>query len=208
MKRKRCQICDGPIANGRCKLCGMPYRNDEVLYHLNESRSDHYGHATDKAQKIMREMEIPLGDKEKKKKQEEMKKEILAQQQKVRQEAVERINTTKVPNAGKAPEKKPAYKRNKKVSSYEKERRRAKKASSWISFIIILAIILFSLAPDIIEYVQEHFGYESVSFFSQEEDYADEDVIHIRDYGKDLEIQEISTEDTQWLEEWLRMNAK
>ena len=46
MERKRCQVCDGPVVNGRCKLCGMPYRNDETLYHLNENRSDHYRHAT------------------------------------------------------------------------------------------------------------------------------------------------------------------
>ena len=32
---KRCQVCDGPIVNGRCKYCGMPYRNDMELYHLN-----------------------------------------------------------------------------------------------------------------------------------------------------------------------------
>ena len=42
MEKKRCQVCDGPVVNGRCKLCGMPYRNDETLYHLNENRSDHY----------------------------------------------------------------------------------------------------------------------------------------------------------------------
>ena len=46
MEKKRCQVCDGPVVNGRCKLCGMPYRNDETLYHLNENRSDHYRHAT------------------------------------------------------------------------------------------------------------------------------------------------------------------
>lgn len=49
MERKRCQVCDGPVVNGRCKLCGMPYRNDETLYHLNENRSDHYRHATSRA---------------------------------------------------------------------------------------------------------------------------------------------------------------
>lgn len=38
---KRCQVCDGPIVNGRCKYCGMPYRNDMELYHLNEDRSEH-----------------------------------------------------------------------------------------------------------------------------------------------------------------------
>lgn len=63
MEKKRCQVCDGPIVNGRCKLCGMPYRNDETLYHLNENRSDHYRHATSRARAIMRQEEIPLGDK-------------------------------------------------------------------------------------------------------------------------------------------------
>lgn len=56
--RTRCQVCDGPIANGRCKLCGMPYRNDEVLYHLNEEREDHYRHATVKAREIMRQSQM------------------------------------------------------------------------------------------------------------------------------------------------------
>ena len=57
MEKKRCQVCDGPVVNGRCKLCGMPYRNDETLYHLNENRSDHYRHATSRARAIMREQE-------------------------------------------------------------------------------------------------------------------------------------------------------
>ena len=48
MEKKRCQVCDGPVVNGRCKLCGMPYRNDETLYHLNENRSDHYRHVIGK----------------------------------------------------------------------------------------------------------------------------------------------------------------
>lgn len=58
----RCQVCDGPVVNGRCKLCGMPYKNDEVLYHLNESRSDHYKHATSRARQEMRTEQIPLPD--------------------------------------------------------------------------------------------------------------------------------------------------
>jgi CBS domain-containing protein len=45
---KRCQVCDGPIVNGRCKYCGMPYRNDAVMYHLNEDRSEHYRHSSAK----------------------------------------------------------------------------------------------------------------------------------------------------------------
>lgn len=61
--KQRCQVCDGPVVNGRCKLCGMPYRNDEILYHLNENRRDHYRHATSAAREIMREKQVPLGDK-------------------------------------------------------------------------------------------------------------------------------------------------
>ena len=37
MAGQRCQVCGGKVVNGRCSLCGMPYRNDEVLYHLNEA---------------------------------------------------------------------------------------------------------------------------------------------------------------------------
>lgn len=61
----RCQVCDGPVVNGRCKLCGMPYRNDEVLYHLNESRGEHYKHATAKARVQMRENQVPIADRKK-----------------------------------------------------------------------------------------------------------------------------------------------
>ena len=62
---KRCQVCDGPIVNGRCKYCGMPYRNDMELYHLNEDRSEHYRHASAKVKKAMEENEIPLSDRNK-----------------------------------------------------------------------------------------------------------------------------------------------
>lgn len=60
---KRCQVCDGPVVNGRCSLCGMPYRNDEIMYHLNENRRDHYKHASWKARIMMEDDEIPYGDK-------------------------------------------------------------------------------------------------------------------------------------------------
>ena len=59
---KRCQVCDGPIVNGRCKYCGMPYRNDAVMYHLNENRSEHYRHSSAKVRREMDQSEIPLPD--------------------------------------------------------------------------------------------------------------------------------------------------
>lgn len=49
----QCVICEGQIVNGRCRLCGMPFRRDAELYHLNEQRADHMRHASVKAKKIM-----------------------------------------------------------------------------------------------------------------------------------------------------------
>lgn len=134
----RCQLCDGLIINGRCRTCGMPYRNDEILYHLNESSHDHYKHATPKAKELMRQSRVPLGDTgsyHKKSQNKNMwtgntqsknarsgsvqnrntqsrsthtgasaqvsdrlmsKEQIRAQQEKIRQEAMAKINTTKV----------------------------------------------------------------------------------------------------------------
>ena len=55
MAGERCQVCGGKVVNGRCSLCGMPYRNDEVLYHLNEPREVHYKHASAKVRDMMRQ---------------------------------------------------------------------------------------------------------------------------------------------------------
>lgn len=51
---EKCQVCGGKVVNGRCSLCGMPYRNDDVLYHLNEPREVHYKHASAKVREMMR----------------------------------------------------------------------------------------------------------------------------------------------------------
>lgn len=56
---EKCQICGGKVINGRCSLCGMPYRNDEILYHLNEPREVHYKHASAKVRDLMRQYEQP-----------------------------------------------------------------------------------------------------------------------------------------------------
>lgn len=70
---KKCQVCGGPVVNGRCKYCGMPYRNDMELYHLNEDRSEHYRHSSAKVRKAMAESEIPLPDRNKTTKKPEKK---------------------------------------------------------------------------------------------------------------------------------------
>lgn len=108
MKGKRCQVCDGSVVNGRCRLCGMPYRNDEVLYHLNENKEKHYEHATPKAREIMRQQQISLGDDKKQRdvyqnagsrnaRQTLTKEQIRAQQERVRKEAMQKMTTTRVP---------------------------------------------------------------------------------------------------------------
>ncbi|GAB6104258.1 hypothetical protein JCM17039_10120 [Blautia glucerasea] len=58
----KCPLCDGAIINGRCRDCGMPYRNDEILYHLNEDRRSHDKHAADKAREELLKRMVPLGD--------------------------------------------------------------------------------------------------------------------------------------------------
>ena len=74
---KKCQVCGGPVVNGRCKYCGMPYRNDMELYHLNEDRSEHYRHSSAKVRKAMAESEIPLPDRNKTTKRSQGIKKIL-----------------------------------------------------------------------------------------------------------------------------------
>lgn len=59
MSRRKCCLCESPIVNGRCSVCGMPYRNDEEMYHLNEPRREHYKHASPEVQKRLKEMEQP-----------------------------------------------------------------------------------------------------------------------------------------------------
>ena len=139
MGRMKCQVCGGPVAKGRCKLCGMPYRNDEVLYHLNENRRDHYSHATEKAQQIMRQMEKPSGDKNtsagNSKDSAKIREDIKKQQQKVRRDAVSRIDKTK------------------------------KKKSSWFTILILIIILLCSLLPSFLDYVKEQTQYNADSIF-------------------------------------------
>ena len=55
----RCQLCDGPVVGGRCKSCGMPYKNDAVLYHVNEDRKTHDRHASEIAREELRNRLAP-----------------------------------------------------------------------------------------------------------------------------------------------------
>lgn len=148
MERKRCQICDAPVVNGRCKLCGMPYRNDELLYHLNENRSDHYRHATSKARAMMRQDEIPLGD-----------KKLSGNSRPLRDK---KPSGNSKPSGNNKPGNPGMYKANvrtgatgnggKKSNVYT--RTPAKKKKHWFRW-LILAIIIFTGVPGLKDSIQE-----------------------------------------------------
>lgn len=156
MGKNRCQVCDGPVVNGRCKLCGMPYRNDEILYHLNENRSDHYRHATIRAREAMRQEEIPLGDK--KPRQTAAGKTVSG---KPSVKAATK-NTGSVYTSGKTTTT---------SGKYPAQKVKKKKKNSLISFIFLIIIILASV-PDLRDALQETFGgylEEIVNEFTMEE---------------------------------------
>ncbi len=142
----KCQVCDGPIVNGRCKYCGMPYRNDEVLYHLNESRSDHYRHATSNARKIMVQQAVPIRDRKESLGRDSSREEIKAHHEKVREEAVKRMTAqqpkaaVRLVNAGKTGKS-----------------RTADKKRSRLNIIAAAIIILIGALPMLGEWIAEKY---------------------------------------------------
>lgn len=178
----RCPLCDGPIVNGRCTQCGMPYRNDEVLYHLNESRSDHYKHASTQAKKIMKKQQYPQtadtvpG-------RNATRETIQEHQKKVRQEAVKRMtgSTRPVqPGAGK------------KHQTTEKKRS-GKKGGKILVVVILLISVLSGLIPGVVELARQAYDeYRYSSWENTDEDQAVQDVF---DTDEDNECFRSWTED-------------
>ena len=156
--REKCPLCDGPVSGGRCTLCGMPYRKDEILYLLNENSRDHYKHATEKARSIMRKNAGVSGTRAVGKNASEA--DIRAHQQQVRQEAVKRMTTTKTPAATAAenPQRKRISKKRKPPMGLQR-RNQKRKIILWI--IVILLILL----PSILDFVEEkadQYAYEQM----------------------------------------------
>ena len=132
----KCPLCDGQVVNGRCTFCGMPYKKDEILYHLNEDRSEHYKHATPKARKIMAEQQkgIPsTGTRN-------TRTAVQERQKQIRQEAVKHMTTT----AG----------RTVTANKNNRQNQPDKKKGSVVLWIVIILIILVSLAPEIPDIIE------------------------------------------------------
>ena len=147
-----CPICGDQIVNGRCKFCGMPYRNDEALYHLNESSREHYRHASPSVKRKMREATVPLGDKPEPGKHVISREEVRARQQQVRQEAMQKISQTNVNTASKSANLNGRQKKlpNQKTTYNNRAGRElnGKGKSSgrfWVFLLIVVAIIRYLL---------------------------------------------------------------
>lgn len=154
-----CPICGDQIVNGRCKFCGMPYRNEEALYHLNESSREHYRHSSSDVKKKMREAAVPLGDKAVPKKQVISREEVQAKQQQVRQEAMQKLSRTNVNRAGSTANlngKQKKLQTQKTTYTNRAGRDLAGKGKTgsgrfWLFLIILLAILRY-LLPFLSEY--------------------------------------------------------
>ncbi|MBU5480389.1 hypothetical protein [Blautia sp. MSJ-19] len=185
----KCPLCDGTVVNGRCKECGMPYRNDEILYHLNESRSDHYRHASDKARKIMQAQqragtrtnagtrkgaESRTASVNRSNSRTVSRQTLQEQQKKIRQEAIRKM-TDSVNTAATI---RTTQKKQSTAGNIPDRPEKAKKRSK-LGFLWALVLILAALAPMaddlgnlIKETVQSEFEDSSAEQISEEMDSA------------------------------------
>ena len=158
---KRCQVCDGPVVNGRCKYCGMPYRNDLELYHLNEDRSEHYRHASAKVRKAMAESEIPLPDRNKTANKSSKTSTVKKTVPKAKTEKVQ--TSVKKASAGQNVGTR-TYTTNRNPVQKRKEKKKSKNGATvfWI-----IVVILLSVAAQTEEY-WDSIGYRIESFLNDE----------------------------------------
>ena len=152
---KRCQVCDGPIVNGRCKYCGMPYRNDAVMYHLNEDRSEHYRHSSAKVRREMDQSEIPLTDRKGVADYTKKKNAVNkgTKNKSTARKTVNNKNTTSktVSNAGRTASK--TYTSGKQ-SGTEKKKKGKKMVIFWLVIALLAALIEY--VPDVLETLKPH----------------------------------------------------
>lgn len=145
----KCPLCDGTVVNGRCKECGMPYRNDEILYHLNESRSDHYRHASDKARKIMQAQQRAGAGAAKAKGSRTVSRQTFKEQQRqIRQEAMRKMMDTGNTARSTAKTRQKSWGTTGSTQNMTGQRQPAKtKKRSWVGILCAVLTILAVLAP-------------------------------------------------------------
>lgn len=173
----KCPLCDGAVVNGRCRDCGMPYRNDEVLYHLNEDRRSHEKHATDKAKEELLKRMVPLGDTVKQASGQKAGKNAQKTSGKPVQKSVTRTTAQTVKNRQKASARSKKEFGKSSNSSWSSEKKSKKKKSPGrIIFWVLTALVI--LGPSVEELFSSRTDSETYIDSPSYENSSEEDMVY------------------------------
>lgn len=173
----KCPLCDGAVVNGRCRDCGMPYRNDEVLYHLNEDRRSHEKHATDKAKEELLKRMVPLGDTVKQASGQKAGKNAQKTSGKPVQKSVTRTTAQTVKNRQKAAARSKKEFGKSSNSSWSSEKKSKKKKSPGrIIFWVLTALVI--LGPSVEELFSSRTDRETYIDSPSYENSSEEDMVY------------------------------
>lgn len=201
----KCPLCDGPIVNGRCRDCGMPYRNDELLYHLNEDRRTHEKHATDKAKEELLKRMVPLGDAAKQTSSRTVNKNTQKKSSKTIGRSTSQTTEKKARNNQKAAarSKKEFGRSNNSSWSSEKKPKKKKSLGGIIFWIIVIFMIARPFVDDFVTSLRARRLYNEYLESSSERS-ALKEVIE----GADIEEDDIPNTDTYGFSSWSGSDGK
>lgn len=201
----KCPLCDGPIVNGRCRDCGMPYRNDELLYHLNEDRRTHEKHATDKAKEELLKRMVPLGDTAKQTSSRTVNKNTQKKSSKTIGRSTSQTTEKKARNNQKAAarSKKEFGRSNNSSWSSEKKPKKKKSLGGIIFWIIVIFMIARPFVDDFVTSLRARRLYNEY-LESTSERSALKEVIE----GADIEEDDIPNTDTYGFSSWSGSDGK
>lgn len=173
----KCPLCDGAVVNGRCRDCGMPYRNDEVLYHLNEDRRSHEKHATDKAKEELLKRMVPLGDTVKQASGQKAGKNAQKTSGKPVQKSVTRTTAQTVKNRQKAAARsKKEFGKSSNSSWGSEKKSKKKKSPGRIIFWVLTALVI--LGPSVEELFSSRTDSETYIDSPSYENSSEEDMVY------------------------------
>lgn len=201
----KCPLCDGPIVNGRCRECGMPYKKDELLYHLNEDRRTHEKHATDKAKEELLKRMVPLGDTAKQTSSRTVNKNTQKKSSKTIGRSTSQTTEKKARNNQKAAarSKKEFGRSNNSSWSSEKKPKKKKSLGGIIFWIIVIFMIARPFVDDFVTSLRARRLYNEYLESSSERS-ALKEVIE----GADIEEDNIPDTDTYGFSSWSGSDGK
>lgn len=201
----KCPLCDGSIVNGRCRDCGMPYRNDELLYHLNEDRRTHEKHATDKTKEELLKRMVPLGDTAKQTSSRTANKNTQKKSSKTSGRSTSQMAEKKARNNQKAAarNKKEFGRSNNSSWSSEKKTKKKKSLGGIIFWIIVIFMIVSPFFDDFAARLRARQVYNEY-LESTSERSALKEVIE----GADIEEDDIPNTDTYGFSSWSGSDGK